>query len=136
MSCSSMTHVPPLWGGMGGRGGVVARKAITKLHRYPFPKWNTISRDRFTKSAIRYRAVFVKLYGIGYSCACVCAHRINRLSFAVWIKQIFDYLRARDANVTEHLYINRCEYIRNSSLFPSSETLSTNFVPISIVLLP
>lgn len=134
MSCSSMTHVPR--SGMRGRGGVVARKAITKLHRYPFPKWNTISRDRFTKSAIRYRAVFVKLYGIGYSCACVCAHRINRLSFAVWIKQIFDYLRARDANVTGHLYINRCEYIRNSSLFPSSETLSTNFVPISIVLLP
>lgn len=129
-----MTHVPR--SGMRGRGGVVARKAITKLHRYPFPKWNTISRDRFTKSAIRYRAVFVKLYGIGYSCACVCAHRINRLSFAVWIKQIFDYLRARDANVTGHLYINRCEYIRNSSLFPSSETLSTNFVPISIVLLP
>lgn len=129
-----MTHVPR--SGMGGRGGVVARKAITKLHRYPFPKWNTISRDRFTKSAIRYRAVFVKLYGIGYSCACVCAHRINRLSFAVWIKQIFDYLRARDANVTGHLYINRCEYIRNSSLFPSSETLSTNFVSISIVLLP
>lgn len=134
MSCSSMTHVPR--SGMGGRGGVVARKAITKLHRYPFPKWNTISRDRFTKSAIRYRAVFVKLYGIGYSCACVCAHRINRLSFAVWIKQIFDYLRARDANVTGHLYVNRCEYIRNSSLFPSSETLSTNFVSISIVLLP